>query len=694
MRAMAAPAHTDGSPEDLLNDRYRLHEIVGEGGMAVVWRAYDQLLERDVAVKILREQYAADPDFLERFRSEARAAASLNDPGVVAVYDVGEDRGRHYLVMEYVPGSDLKAVIREQAPLSPKRAVEIGAAVAHAVSAAHEHGMVHRDVKPQNVLISPDGRMKVADFGIARAVAATGTTAPGVVLGTVHYISPEQAAGQPALPTSDVYSLGVLLYEMLTGKLPHDADSSVGVAMKIMNEDPEPIEVVNPSVPSVLAGIVARAMARDPQERYQDAGALAEALDSYARWSDQQTGVVGGAAGAAGAGVGAVRSSTGAATLPPPRPAEAQDQDVPLLDRTGLLLGLVALLALAGLIPLWSAVRDRLQPGESPLGFLSRQVVVVEPGEEAQLLPTPEPTVVIVIVPAVTGLSESDATERLEREGLGVTSSLEQSDSAPPGQVIRQIPEPGTSVPTDHVVELIVSGEPSVVVPQVSGDWATVAQTLEQYGFVPVQRYQWAGAGSPTVGQVIDLNPPPGNKWRRGAPVYVTVDGGSWLPLGVDFDDNIHLSGIELPTAEVAPGQQLSFVAHWEATDTSEFNGEGAAPAGRADYVMRATLEGPDGQTVASDEHVPVGGSRPTSTWQPGESITNDVYVLNIAPDAPPGNYTLWIDVHPVSEPDSLLSILQSASRVAFGDRVRAMRGIVVGVPGAEGAEGAGGAGG
>lgn len=276
-------------PEPLLNRRYRLDEVVGQGGMAVVWRAEDMLLGRVVAIKVLRDQFASDPEFLSRFRSEARTAAALNDPGVVSVYDVGEDKGVHFLVMEYVPGQDLKQVIRAEAPLDPGRTVRIATALARAVGQAHAIGMVHRDIKPQNVLVTPDGRMKVADFGIARAVAAAGMTAPGVVMGTVHYLAPEQASGDAATFASDVYSLGVVMYEMLTGRVPFTAESGVGVALKIIHEAPVPVDHVNARVPAVLASIVARAMARDPAERYANATALAEALESFLRWSDQHT---------------------------------------------------------------------------------------------------------------------------------------------------------------------------------------------------------------------------------------------------------------------------------------------------------------------------------------------------------------------------------------------------------------------
>jgi len=230
----------------LLNDRYRLIELVGAGGMAQVYQARDTLLERPVAVKLLRPQYAADEPFLARFIQEARSAANLSHPNVVAVYDVGEDTlpneatPRPYIVMEFVAGRDLKAIIEAEAPLSVERALDIAAQIAQALAHAHEAGLIHRDVKPQNVLVTGDGRVKVTDFGIARALATASISEAGVVLGTVHYLSPEQAAGDPATPLSDVYALGVVLYEMLAGQLPFTGETPAGRAGPRTRTEPAP----------------------------------------------------------------------------------------------------------------------------------------------------------------------------------------------------------------------------------------------------------------------------------------------------------------------------------------------------------------------------------------------------------------------------------------------------------------------
>lgn len=634
-----------------LADRYRLLEIVGEGGMAVVWKAEDELLGRTVAVKLLRGQYAADPEFLDRLQGEARAAAALNDPGVVAVHDIGQDGDAHFIVMEYVRGRDLKAVIREEAPLPPERAVRMGAEIARAVGLAHAMDLVHRDVKPQNVLVTTEGRLKVADFGIARAITAAGTTAPGLVMGTVHYLAPEVAAGGAATPRSDVYGLGVLLYEMLTGRLPFEADSTVGVVMRIIHESPEPVDVVNPKVPSLLAGIVGRAMAREPADRFEDASALSEALAGFSRWSEQSTAAV----------------PAGRAVPPARPPAATGPTDGPLLDWKGLLLALAALAALAGLVPLWSTVRARYEAEDSPIGLLgprTRSELPITP----QPVPTAAPTVVMVGVPDVTGMEAEAAERRLEADGLRASVEYETSDTVPADRVIRQRPGPGDVVPSEQVVELVVSGQAPLLVPNLAGDWNTVSAALEQMGFVPVRRAVWGGDPS-TIDQVLGLDPAPGSRWPRGAPVHVTVNSGPWLALGVDFEDGIHLRGVEIYRDTVAPGEALAFSAVWEAIDV-EGEGDGTA---RGDYVVRARLEGADGAVVAGDEHVPLGGARPTTTWGRGELISGDAFSLPIDPAAPPGSYELWLDLYRNGDPSDVLPIRTSAFARTSGDRARVL---------------------
>jgi eukaryotic-like serine/threonine-protein kinase len=254
---------------DLIAGRYELEELVGTGGMSRVYRARDRQLERLVALKVLHERLGADDEHVSRFRHEARAVAQLSHPNVVTVIDRGEDGGRQFIVFEYVDGESLKQLCERTGPLPVRRALEIAVAVAEGLAYAHEHGVVHRDVKPQNVLLSRDGEVKVTDFGIARSLdAESGLTVTGTVLGTSSYLSPEQASGLHVTPAADVYSLGVVLYELLAGEVPFPGGNQVVVALKHVNEPPPSLLERRPDVPVRLASAVAWALQKDPEQRF------------------------------------------------------------------------------------------------------------------------------------------------------------------------------------------------------------------------------------------------------------------------------------------------------------------------------------------------------------------------------------------------------------------------------------------
>ncbi|HEX5847833.1 MAG TPA: protein kinase [Rubrobacter sp.] len=264
----------------IFDGRYVLGESLGSGGMGEVYLAHDGVLERDVALKVLRTQYAGDEEFAERFKWEARSAASLSHPNIVQVYDRGEtEDGTSYIAMEYVPGGTLKEQITRRAPFGDSDAAAVGAQIADALEAAHEQGMIHRDIKPQNVLVTASGDLKVTDFGIARAASAMTNTASGAIFGTAAYISPEQALGEPVGPASDLYSLGVILYEMLTGELPFSADNSIAVCMKHVNEPPVPPQVVNPEISDGMSALVLMLLAKHPGDRYGSAMRLLSDLE-------------------------------------------------------------------------------------------------------------------------------------------------------------------------------------------------------------------------------------------------------------------------------------------------------------------------------------------------------------------------------------------------------------------------------
>jgi eukaryotic-like serine/threonine-protein kinase len=265
---------------DTIAGRYELEELVGTGGMSSVYKAHDMLLERNVALKILHEHYTTDEDFVERFKREARAVARLSHPNIVTVIDRGEDGGKQFIVFEYIDGENLKENLVRNGRLPVRDALELALQVARALAFAHEHGLVHRDVKPQNVLLNGDGRAKVTDFGIARSLDVDGVTQTGTVLGTSNYIAPEQASGRRVDQQTDVYSLGVVLYELLAGEVPFPGENFVTVALKHVNEPPPNLLDVRRDVPARVAQAVDRALAKDPSRRFESMDAFAAELEA------------------------------------------------------------------------------------------------------------------------------------------------------------------------------------------------------------------------------------------------------------------------------------------------------------------------------------------------------------------------------------------------------------------------------
>jgi eukaryotic-like serine/threonine-protein kinase len=276
-------------PGDLIADRYELEELVGTGGMSTVFRARDNQLGRRVAIKILHEHYASDPEYLERFRREPRAVARLSHPNIVTVIDRGDDDGRQYIVFEHVEGENLKELVQRTGRLPVRRALELTLAVADGLAFAHDEGLVHRDVKPQNVLLSREGEVKVTDFGIARSLEVEqGVTQTGTVLGTGEYLAPEQASGKPVSPATDVYSLGVVLWELLAGDVPFSGENFVAVALRHVNEPPPSLLGRRPDVSPRLAAAVDRALAKDPAQRFPSMAALARELRACLAEADGQ----------------------------------------------------------------------------------------------------------------------------------------------------------------------------------------------------------------------------------------------------------------------------------------------------------------------------------------------------------------------------------------------------------------------
>jgi len=249
--------------------RYEVIEKIGAGGMAVVYKARDTLLNRVVTVKVLRDQFASDQDFVRRFRREAQSAAGLSHPNIVSIYDVGKDEDTEYIVMEYIEGHNLKEIIRNYAPLSAEQAINLVMQIGEAIRHAHQHEIIHRDIKPQNILVTPDGRVKVTDFGIARAASSATLTHTGDIVGSVHYLSPEQARGVQTNAQSDIYSLGIILYELVTGRVPYDGETPITIALKHLQETPTSPSKLNPHVSPDLENVIMKAIAKSPEKRYQ-----------------------------------------------------------------------------------------------------------------------------------------------------------------------------------------------------------------------------------------------------------------------------------------------------------------------------------------------------------------------------------------------------------------------------------------
>jgi eukaryotic-like serine/threonine-protein kinase len=449
-------------PQALVRGRYRVGRRLGEGGMAVVYLGHDLLLGRDVAIKTPRPQFSADPGFRARFEREARAAASLSHPNIIDVYDVGEDEGTPYIVMELVRGQALKEIIAADAPFHPDDVAELLEQIGGALDYAHIRGYVHRDIKPGNILVDTHGRARLVDFGIAKGLADGDLTEAGASLGTVGYLSPEQAAGLMATPASDVYSAGVVAFEMLTGELPFAAETPIGVAMRHVHDPaPRPSQVV-PGLPPQVDPIILRALAKDPTKRWGSAGAFARALRSW-----RNTGPP-----------AAVARAPQVLTAPTP----AHGSLAPTI-----VVVILVLAALAAL--LWTGFRnlpETVEPTPSPVvvpqapvitgGIDEEPVISDEPAPQIvpadQQLPEPPPTDIVeaivptiapateavVLVPNLQGLTIGSSMGALLPLDLRLT--LDQpvySDTVPLNAVAAQDPPPGTAVSPGATIRVSLS---------------------------------------------------------------------------------------------------------------------------------------------------------------------------------------------------------------------------------------------
>ncbi|MGZ6213804.1 MAG: Stk1 family PASTA domain-containing Ser/Thr kinase, partial [Candidatus Limnocylindria bacterium] len=507
----------------LIGGRYRIIAPLGEGGMATLWRAMDEQLDREVAVKLLRPQFGNDPGFAARFKQEARSAGSLSHPNIVSVYDYGTDAetGGQFIVMQLVDGEDLAAILHKHGRLDTDDAVRIAIGVASALEAAHRRGIVHRDVKPGNILIDQD--VKVTDFGIARAVSEASMTVTGTTLGSVHYFSPEQARGDEVTGQSDVYALGIVLYEMLTGRRPFEGDSAAGVALKRLTEDPAPPETHGPVSPG-LSAIVMRALERDPARRYPDAGAFAEALRVWQRDPDAANAV-------AAAAVPPLTPAAGEPTVyVPPRVTLPSDRaaisGMPP-DRAGGSRG-----APPGRpIERYPEPRDEGQPWWiwllavlavillGTIGFLGAQVLGgLGPGGS----PTPTPSG--LKVPDWVGDPIAGVRADAQRLGLILDEQPpEPSDTVPVDHVIRTDPTPNTPIEPGGTVRVVVSsGTEQVAVPVLIGQTRAEATATLQAAQLQLGAVSSVSSDRP-AGEVISTNPSAGVKVGVGSQVDLVI---------------------------------------------------------------------------------------------------------------------------------------------------------------------------
>jgi serine/threonine-protein kinase len=493
--------------DSVFDGRYKIVRKLGAGGMANVYLAEDQELGRRVAIKILDDRHAADDSFIERFRREAKNAAGLSHPNIVSIYDRGEAEGTYYIAMEYLSGRSLKELIVSRGPTPVRIAIDYTRQTLAAIGYAHRHGIVHRDIKPHNVVVDSDGRLKVTDFGIARS-GASQMTEVGSIIGTAQYLSPEQAKGAPVDQRSDLYSVGIVLYEMLTGKVPFTGDTPLEIAMKHLSEVPVPPSELRPELPENLDLVVLRALAKDSDDRYQtaeemdaDLARVARGLSPSAETETAATNVLAGAGISGAPTIIAPKPTAVAPTQPPARTPPAAYygyEGPPRRSRSIWPWILVLLLLAAAAVAAWfayGAIRDQLNANKP------------------------------VAVPYVVGLREKLAVQHIEDKGLHARIVRHSNETYPRGIVFGQQPDGGEKTDKGNNVRIVVStGRAKITVPDVVGKSQSDAVAALVAAHLKVAVAHVYSSKDPDT--VTAQDPPPGNKVFRDTTVHINVSQG------------------------------------------------------------------------------------------------------------------------------------------------------------------------
>ena len=570
-------------PGMILGGRYQVQDKIGSGGMATVYRGLDEVLGRTVAIKTMLPQYASDPSFAARFKQEAQAAAALQSPYIVSVYDWGKDADTYYIVMEYLRGTDLKSGIRKHGALDCKKVAQIGSQICGALSVAHKHEIIHRDIKPQNIMVQPDGNIKVMDFGIARAKNSH-LTQDNSVLGTAHYVSPEQTQGKELGPTTDIYSLGIVMYEAATGQVPFQGDDAISVALKQVNEQPKPPSQLNPAVDPSLESIILKCMQKNPAARFQTADELYHVLRDYlaGRMQAVNSATAMLAAQATnkidrGAGVQPIKSGT--ATLPrvertnryrvqsATEQAAEEEEARERRHRRNVILGVLgALLAIGvAVFVVFSALGSQAAMKQVPnlIGKTQEEAIALieqngfdvgnvrggyskdyeeglvfdqtptstqmaEEGSKIDIMVSQgESPVDQVEVPDLSNMTQEEAEKKLAEYGLTPRRGDDRpDDNIESGKVCGQDVEPGEMVARNSTITFYLSsGAEPIEVPDVTGQDADAAEeALTDLG-LKVKR-DYAHSSSDAEGTIIRTDPSSGTEVEKGHEVTIYISQG------------------------------------------------------------------------------------------------------------------------------------------------------------------------